>query len=288
MTLLLLFSINVLAQVSNGALPKNFSGVNFAKFLSNSDVNQSGNVIRFDAKNYKWEGGVLQSAANSAVPGYRLELGSEKIEDSEIRTVTETSLREGGQGQEVSARTVTFDGAGLRSVTFCGGNKRESIARDIVRLKCVTATEQFCANVNQRARSKGIRNLAQISKKAEDCLQILNPLSRLAEGLSRSMSIPIDRRRSQVISQDQGRIELNLTSQTSRRFRNSVRTGSNSESAKLFEMSQGFDESIDGLKAMVEMVTLCNEFEDSNRASGSALPSSGGAVPVVLPNRSAQ
>lgn len=241
-------------------------------FLQNNAIwsPDSPNKLVFSSRDYNWNSTkkLLESTESSSNPGYRMLLGTEKIGNEEISSVTETQITKQGELAIVQARTQTFNASRqVRSVTLCDGIQVSGLARDGVKLDCITATDRFCEVANRQAKALKLGNPEEVSKKAQECKKLLSPMGQVATELSSVLSGPIERRRMEVVNQDQDRIQNQLKVQTDRFFNMGVDTKSSVKDSKLFKMGQGLQENVKGLTTMVEVFRICQDFEKSRSKS---------------------
>lgn len=269
---ILLFASLGFSKTIEVTLPESYK-IPDRSFLQNDAIwsPASPNKLMFSSRDYNWNSTnrLLESSESSSDPGYRLLLGTQNIGKEEILSATETKITKQGDSAVVHARTLTFNASRqIRSVTLCDGVQKSGLARDGVKIGCITATAQFCEVVNRRAKGLKLGTPEETSKKAQECKKLLSPMGELATELSSVLSSQVEGQRMDVVNQDQDRIQNQLKVQTDRFFNMGVDTKSSVKDSQLFKMGQGLQESVEGLTTMVEVFRICQDFEKS-RAQGS-------------------
>lgn len=272
-----LMTFSAQAEVSAELLKKYHWGE--YSFDGNKVANNGKSAVNFDNKSKS----VTQK---SATGDYAMSWSTEDINDSQVLTLTESTVSPVGNDlSRVYARSSTFAKDKLRSSTFCFGTSMKGAVlkgnATVTQndLKCVTATRQSCKRLMEaygKESSKPqttVKNMEDMATATRYCSATIDSFKKMAMAFG-NQSPQIERIHADVAKSDTARVKGFIDKATKSGTWDPTNVAAATTSDELGKMAEGYASSMNGLEVLSTAVQVCNaakgDFPDVATTSSSA------------------
>lgn len=190
-----------------------------------------------------------------------------KTNDEGVTTISDSAIIKGpNNSSTLAAQVSSFSQDKLRATTVCYNSD------DANEMKCVTATRRACDRIlNEYAKTNKLsdKNIKETVANGEKCLGLMDKYKSLAKEYA-NQSNQMESRQKEVISDDLASLRKHINDSVGNKIFNYKNLTTAVSEKELSKTVDNFTNSMDGLRAMNQLLDLCYQSRNDFANSGSA------------------